>query len=125
MPLRPVTSRDAGGNRYLSWKTEDQAEFVPTFEKVRDNVEFSWRIVEGRGLARKKAEDIASQASAAKQSLEATVAGREGLKVTQVGPFSWLSGGAAPGAGADQTGGDGAQIDGGGAAPDSPPGAGQ
>ena len=97
MPLRPVTSRDAGGNRYLSWKTEDQAEFVPTFEKVRDNVEFSWRIVEGRGLARKKAEDIASQASAAKQSLEATVAGREGLKVTQVGPFSWLSGGAAPG----------------------------
>lgn len=97
MPLRPVTSRDAAGNRYLSWKTEDQAEFVPDFAKVRDNVEFSWRIVEGRGLARKKAEDIASQATAAKQSLEATVAGREGLKVTQVGPFSWLSGGAAPG----------------------------
>ena len=98
MPLRPVTSRDAAGNRYLSWKTEDQAEFVPTFEKVRDNVEFSWRIVEGRGLARKKAEDIAAQASAAKQSLEATVAGREGLKVAQVGPFAWLSGGAVPGA---------------------------
>lgn len=97
MPLRPVTSRDAAGNRYISWKTEDQAEFVPDFEKVRDNVEFSWRIVEGRGLARKKAEDIASQASAAKQSLEATVAGREGLKVTQVGPFTWLSGGTAPG----------------------------
>ena len=35
------------------------------------------------------------------------------------------SGGAAPGAGADQTGGDGAQVDGGGAAPDSPPAAGQ
>jgi hypothetical protein len=97
MPLRPVTSRDAAGNRYISWKTEDQAEFVPDFEKVRDNVEFSWRIVEGRGLARKKAEDIAAQASAAKQSLEATVAGREGLKVTQVGPFTWLSGGTAPG----------------------------
>ena len=97
MPLRPVTSRDAAGNRYISWKTEDQAEFVPDFEKVRDNVEFSWRIVEGRGLARKKAEDIASQASAAKQSLEATVAGREGLKVTQVGPFTWLSGGTAAG----------------------------
>lgn len=95
--LRPVTSRDASGNRYLSWKTEDRAEFVPEFAKVRDNVEFSWRIVEGRGLARKKAEGIASQASAAKQSLEATVAGREGLKVTQAGPFTWLSGGMTPG----------------------------
>lgn len=98
MSLRPVTSRDAAGNRYLSWKTEDQAEFVPSFEKVRDNVGFSWRIVEGRGLARRKAEDIAAQASAAKQSLEATVAGREGLKMKQVGPFAWLSGGAVPGA---------------------------
>jgi len=97
MPLRPVTSRDASGNRYLSWKTEDQAEFVPDFAKVRENVEFSWRIVEGRGLARKKAEDIAAQASAANQSLEATVAGREGLKVTQAGPFTFLSGGIAPG----------------------------
>jgi hypothetical protein len=97
MPLRPVTSRDAGGNRYISWKTEDQAEFVPDFEKVRDNVEFSWRIVEGRGLARKKAEDIAAQALAANQSLEATVKGREGLEVSQVGPFTWLSGGTAQG----------------------------
>lgn len=97
MALRPITSRDVAGNRYLSWKTEDQAEYVPEFAKVRDNVEFSWRIVEGRGLARKKAEDIAAQASAGKQSLEAAVAGREGLKVTQVGPFSWLAVGQAPG----------------------------
>ena len=28
MPLRPVTSRDVAGNRYLSWKTEDQPAFV-------------------------------------------------------------------------------------------------
>jgi len=97
--LRPVTSRDAPGNRYLSWKTEDQPEFTPSFETARENVEFSWRIVEGRGIARKKAEDLAAKAGAQKQSLEATVVGLgdlkpgdwQDLKVVQVGPFAWLS----------------------------------
>jgi hypothetical protein len=91
MSLRPVTSRDVAGNRYFSWKTEDRAERTPTFAEVRDNVEFSWRILEGRGLAKKKAEALAAEAAASKQSLEATVAGREGVKVTQVGPFSWMT----------------------------------
>lgn len=95
--LRPVTSRDVAGNRYLSWKTDDQPEATPDFNAVRDNVEFSWRIVEGRGLARKKAEELAAQAKAANQSLEAAVAGRSEMKVAQVGPFTWLSEGAAPG----------------------------
>lgn len=93
---RPVTSRDVAGNRYLSWKTDDQPEATPAFEAIRDNVDFSWRIVEGRGLARKKAEEIAAQANAAKQSLEATVAGKTDLKVVQTGPFTWLSVGATP-----------------------------
>jgi hypothetical protein len=94
--LRPVTSRDVAGNRYLSWKTDDQPELTPTFEAIRDNVDFSWRIVEGRGIARKKAEEIAAQADAAKQSLEATVAEKTELKVVQAGPFTWLSVGATP-----------------------------
>jgi hypothetical protein len=94
--LRPVTSRDVAGNRYLSWKTDDQPEITPTFEAIRDNVDFSWRIVEGRGIARKKAEEIAAQADAAKQSLEATVAEKTDLKVVQAGPFTWLSVGATP-----------------------------
>jgi len=93
---RPVTSRDVAGNRYLSWKIDDQPEATPAFEAIRDNVDFSWRIVEGRGLARKKAEEIAAQANAAKQSLEATVAGKTDLKVVQTGPFTWLSVGATP-----------------------------
>ena len=91
MALRPVTSRDVAGNRYFSWKTEDRAEYTPKFADVRDNVEFSWRILEGRELAKKKAEALAAEAASGGQSLEATVAGREGLKVTQVGPFSWLT----------------------------------
>lgn len=94
--LRPVTSRDVGGNRYLSWKIEDQPEYTPTFEAARPAVERAWRIVEGRTLARKKAEAIVAEARGKKQSLEATVAGQEGMKVTTVGPFSWLSQGTIP-----------------------------
>lgn len=94
--LRPVTSRDVAGNRFLSWKIEDQPEYTPTFEAARPAVERAWRIVEGRTLARKKAESLVAEARAKKQSLEATIAGQEGLKVTTVGPFSWLTQGSVP-----------------------------
>ena len=91
MPLRPVTSRDVAGNRYLSWKTDDQAEFTPTFDDVRDDVEFSWRIVEGRGLARKKAEEMAARARTEKQSFEMLLGGNTALKAAKIAPFTWLS----------------------------------
>jgi hypothetical protein len=91
MPLRPVTSRDVAGNRYLSWKTDDQAEFTPTFDDVRDDVEFSWRIVEGRGLARKKAEELAARARTEKQSFEMLLGGNTALKAAKIAPFTWLS----------------------------------
>ena len=80
MSLRPIRSRDVEGNRYLSWRTEDQPEFTPSFETARSGVERAWRIVEGRGLAKKRAEALAQQASF----------GGEETKAIQVGPFSWL-----------------------------------
>jgi hypothetical protein len=95
MSLRPVTSRDVAGNRYLSWRTEDQPEFTPTFEAAREGVEYAWRVVEGRGIARGKAEAIAAQARNAKQSLEAALAGRSDVKAVQAGPFTWMSAGSA------------------------------
>jgi hypothetical protein len=49
--LRPVTSRDVAGTRYLSWKVEDQPEFTPSFETARAQVEQAWKIVEGRAVA--------------------------------------------------------------------------
>jgi hypothetical protein len=52
MSLRPIRSRDVEGNRYLSWRTEDQPEFTPSFETARSGVERAWRIVEGRSLAK-------------------------------------------------------------------------
>ena len=81
MSLRPIRSRDVEGNRYLSWRTEDQPEFTPSFETARSGVERAWRIVEGRSLAKKRAEALAQQA----------VSGGDETKAVQVGPFSWLT----------------------------------
>lgn len=93
--LRPVTSRDVEGNRSISWKTEDQPEFTPTFQSARADVERAWRIVEARSLARKKAEEIARQIGEG-QTLAAAVAAAPGLKAEKVGPFTWLTQGTVP-----------------------------
>jgi len=90
MNHRAVRSRDMEGTRYLSWRTADQPEFVPTFDTARENVERAWKIVEGRGLARKKAEEIMAKGAKA-ESLEAAIAGDESLQAFKVGPFFWLS----------------------------------
>jgi hypothetical protein len=87
---RAVKSRDMEGARYISWRTVDQPEFVPTFDTARPNVERAWKIIAGRELARKRAEEIASKPGA-KESLEGAVAGDESLQVFKVGPFFWLS----------------------------------
>lgn len=93
--LRPVTSRDVAGDRYISWKTEDQPEFTPSFEAARPRVEQAWKIVAGRPLARKKAEAIVADA-AGKPSLKEGLGTRQGLEVATVGPFSWLTQGSFP-----------------------------
>jgi len=93
--LRPVTSRDVEGNRSISWKTEDQPEFTPTFQSARADVERAWRIVEARSLARKKAEEIARQVGEG-QTLAAAVASTAELKAEKVGPFTWLTQGTVP-----------------------------
>lgn len=92
--LRPVTSRDVAGNRYLSWKVEDQPEFTPSFETARPQVEQAWKIVEGRAIAEKKAAALA--AAATTKSLTDVVAEQSGLEAVKVGPFSWLSQGTVP-----------------------------
>jgi len=94
--LQPVTSRDVDGNRYISWKTEDQSEFTPSFQSVREDVLRAWRIVEARPLARKAAEELAAEATSGGKTLEAVAAARGGLEVEKVGPFTWLTRGTAP-----------------------------
>jgi hypothetical protein len=90
---RPAGTRDVAGNRYLSWKTDDQPAFSPTFEKAKADVERAWKIVEGRPLARKLAEELVKQAGEGK-TLESAVAGRADgpkLAAATVGPFNWMS----------------------------------
>ncbi|MFM8953760.1 MAG: hypothetical protein ACKOOF_11985 [Planctomycetaceae bacterium] len=90
---RPAGTRDVAGNRYLSWKTDDQPAFSPTFDKAKADVERAWKIVEGRPLARKLAEELSKQAGDG-TTLEAAVAARtEGPKLAAAtaGPFTWMS----------------------------------
>ncbi len=93
--LQAVTSRDIEGNRYLSWKTEDQPEFTPSFQSAREDVLRAWRIVEARPLARKAAEEIAAEAGSG-TSLEDVAKARGSIDVEKVGPFTWLTRGTAP-----------------------------
>ena len=97
---RPIRSGDVQGNRYLSWKTEDQPEFTPSFELAKPVVERAWRILEGRGLARRHADEIARQAKtspsleAAAEAAKPSAAGKTATQaVVKVGPFSWLEAG--------------------------------
>lgn len=91
--LRPITSRDAEGNRYFSWKQEEQEERVPSFAEARETVEKAWRIVEARPLAGQRAAEIA--AAAAERSLTETVGEDQAEAVRKVGPFTWLTQGTA------------------------------
>lgn len=93
---QPVTSRGVDGTRYLSWKTEDQPEFTPSFETARKDVERAWRIMEARPLARKRAQELAREAGAGDKPLAEVAKDRDGLDVIAIGPFSWLTRGTAP-----------------------------
>jgi hypothetical protein len=90
MLWRPVTSRDIDGNRYVSWKTADEADYAPDFDAVRPEVERAWRIIEGRGLAQKKAEALAEKARTSGKPLAETFAGDTAVTVASPAPFTWL-----------------------------------
>ncbi len=93
IPLRPVTSRDAEGNRYFSWKQDDQEERVPAFAEARDNVEKAWRIVEARPLALEQATALAAEMD--EKGFAESLSKAELEKVQEIGPFTWLTQGAA------------------------------
>ncbi len=93
IPLRPVTSRDAEGNRYFSWKQDDREERVPDFAEARDNVEKAWRIVEARPLALKQATAIVAKLD--EKGFAEALSKAELEEVQEIGPFTWLTQGAA------------------------------
>ena len=87
-----------GGCRYLFWKTQETKERVPTFddEGVREQVGRMWKMVEARGPAKAAAEKLGAEARAAKKALKETFRGRPDIKVSEAGPFSWMTTGSVP-----------------------------
>lgn len=97
LPLyRPVADTDNEGNVYLFWKTKEEAAYVPSLEQIKDQVAKAWKMIDARKLARKRAEEYATQARAADKPLKDVFAAQSSLKVAETGAFSWLSVGNVP-----------------------------
>ncbi len=93
---QPNILADNEGNSYLFWKTEEEAAYVPKFEKIRERVLSAWKLVEARNPARKRAEEYAAQARAADKPLAEFFSTQANLKVTDTNSFSWLTMGNVP-----------------------------
>jgi len=96
-PLRSVVVKDLAGNRYLVWKIKDKDAYVPELENVRDEVVASWKQIQARDLARKRAKALVDKASGSKKPLSETLGVADGVSVTTTPAFSWLTRGAAAG----------------------------
>jgi hypothetical protein len=94
--LRPIGSGGVTGDRYLSWKTEDEPAFAPTFEAKREDVERAWRIVEARPLARATAEAIVKAVGAGSLADAAAAQPEPRFEAVTAGPFTWLARGGQP-----------------------------
>ncbi len=63
LPLyKPTTAQDSAGNGYLFWKVKEERAYVPTLDQIRDKVAKAWKMIQARELARKRADEYATQA---------------------------------------------------------------
>jgi hypothetical protein len=96
--FQTVLSQDQENNRYLFWKTEDAKAYVPEFAAAKDEVLGTWKLAEARDLIRGRAEELATEARKAKGTpLKDLFAKQPNLKVSEIGPFSWMTTGTAGG----------------------------
>ncbi|HJT30648.1 MAG TPA: SurA N-terminal domain-containing protein [Pirellulales bacterium] len=86
--------QDTDANRYLFWKTEDEPAYVPEFSEIRSKVLHTWKLVQAREIAEKKAQTMAAEAKSAGKPLKEVFADQE-MTVVQTPPFSWMSRGTA------------------------------
>jgi hypothetical protein len=94
--FRAVRTQDDEQNQFLSWKTSNIADFTPPLDKIRDQVVRSWKLMEAREPARKKAEQLAERARAATdKTLRQSMTGEPGVEVIEPDPFTWLTQGSA------------------------------
>jgi hypothetical protein len=88
--------QDNENHAYLFWKTGEEPAFVPPLDQIRDKVVLAWKMVKARDLARQRAEEFAVQARSLKKPLVDLFASQSKLKITDTGPFSWLTLGNVP-----------------------------
>ena len=91
---RSVIVKDLAGNRYLVWKIDEKAAYVPELSDVRDEVVRSWKQIKARDLARKRADALVEKARESKKPLAETLGAADGVSVTKTTAFSWLTRGA-------------------------------
>src|SRR5690606_33062880 len=79
------------GNRYSVMKIADTPERIPPSDEVKSLVREAWIRREAAKLALKRAEEFATKASEAGQSLKEFFAGNEKVEVTETPAFSWYT----------------------------------
>lgn len=93
---QPVLTMDIDGNRYIAMKTSDTPGRIPELKEVKDEVVRAWKLKKAAEIALKDAEKQAKAAQEAGSSLTNFYAGKPGVEVIQVDPFSQLTRGDVP-----------------------------
>ncbi|MEX0677218.1 MAG: hypothetical protein WD063_09095 [Pirellulales bacterium] len=81
---------------FLFWKTQEEPAYVPPLDQIRDKVVRAWKLIKAREVARKRALEYAVQARALKKPLQELFGTQTTLKISDTGPFSWLTLGNVP-----------------------------
>ena len=89
--FQPGISNDQDGNHFLWWKVDEREEHIPKFADVREQVLDEWKIVKGRELAKKRAEELAATVTKAKQPMKDVFKDDKNLPVAEVYGISWLT----------------------------------
>ncbi|HEY2827973.1 MAG TPA: hypothetical protein VGJ04_10265, partial [Pirellulales bacterium] len=88
---QPQRTTDNDNNRYLWWKTGDEAAHTPPLDEIEPQVTLAWKTIQARKPALAKAEEDAAQSRKLKQTLKEAFGGTPGNTVSTAGPFSWLT----------------------------------
>jgi hypothetical protein len=92
---QPLLTQDIDGNLYLVTKVEDVPEKIPAFKDIRDEVLRAWKAREAAKLALKKAEELATEAGKAGDTLSTYFIGKP-FEVITTDMFSYLTFGTTP-----------------------------
>jgi hypothetical protein len=88
-PYQTYSSDDE--NNFLWWRIEFRDAYVPEFDKVKQEVLETWKLIEARKLALARAKEYADQANKQHSELKEMFQFDKNLHVSQIGPFTWMS----------------------------------